>query len=389
MLSTCSRVEPTLAAERREADEATELLTLGVEEEYLVVDSITGALVPRADLLVPAAVELVGEAVTSELNLCQIEVGTKVCTNLSEVRSDLTRFRTGLSSAAHEMGLAVAAVGSHPFDSWRDQQVDDRFERYRRMEEVYQIVAKEQVICGCHVHVGIADRDLAIEVMNRVRPWLAPLVALAANSPFWEGTDTGYDSYRLQVWQRWPTSGMPPRLDSAAEYDSLVEGLQTIDAIEDATFLYWYVRPSSRYPTLEFRPCDVCLSVDDAVVLAGLVRALAWTCAVDAVEGVEPVLPRRELLDAAMWRAARYGLDGSLVAATATGTRPAVTVVGQLLELVRPGLEEHGDLDEVTCGVEAILRRGNGAQRQRDAFKALDTGSDHVSHITATTTSVC
>jgi len=341
--------------------------------------------VPRADLLVPAAKALVGEAVASELNLCQIEVGTTVCTTLSEVRHDLNGFRVGLSAAASELGLAVAAVGTHPLDSWRDQRVDDRFDRYRRMEEVYQIVAKEQIICGCHVHVGIADRDLAIEVMNRARPWLAPLVALAANSPFWEGTDTGYDSYRLQVWQRWPTSGMPPRLSSVAEYDSLVEGLQTIDAIEDATFLYWYVRPSSRYPTLEFRPCDVCLSVEDTVVLAGLIRALAWTCAVEAVEGAEPVLPRRELLDAAMWRAARYGLDGALVGAEATRTHPAATVLGQLLAFVRPGLEAHGDVEEVTTGVATILRRGNGASRQRAAFKAMDTGPNHLSRITAAT----
>ena len=148
------------------------------------------------------------------------------------------------------------------------------------MDDAYQIVARQQVICGCHVHVGIADRDLAVAVMNRVRPWLPALLALSANSPYWQGLDTGFASYRLQVWQRWPTSGMPPELADRQEYDELVDDSTTVDAIEDATFLYWYVRPSARYPTLEFRVCDVCLDVDDAVALAGLVRALAWTCAV-------------------------------------------------------------------------------------------------------------
>ncbi len=347
---------------------ATDTLTLGVEEEFLVVDEASGALLPRADDVLAHAAPALGDAVASELNLCQIEVGTPVCTTLAEVRSELTRLRRGLSSAAREVGSCIASIGAHPFGYWEDQRVDVGNERYRRMEDAYQIVARQQVICGCHVHVGIADRELAIETMNRSRPWLAVLLALSANSPFWRSLDTGYASYRLQVWQRWPTSGMPPRLRSYTEFQELVAQLQAIEAIEDPTFIYWYVRPSIRFPTLEFRACDACLEVDHTVAVAGLVRALAWTCARQALDGRDDGAPRREVMQAAMWRAARYGLTAELVSPSAMAIRPAAEVVDELLGHVREGLEAHGDWEQVRELVAGILRHGNGASRQLAAF---------------------
>jgi len=359
----------------------TEPLTLGVEEEYLVVDDATGALVPRADQLTPHAVHQMGDAVTLELNLCQIEVASPVCRNLDDVRRHLSTFRLQLSMAAEEIGCGVAAAGTHPFSPWQDQQVDMRNARYRRMVENYQIVARQQVICGCHVHVGIADQDLAVATMTRTRPWLPVLLALSANSPFWQGLETGYASYRLQVWQRWPTCGMPPPMTTRAEFDALVGDLETINAIEDATFLYWYVRPSSRFPTLEFRAGDVCLSIDEAVAMAGLVRALAWTSAAEAQAGMPMQTTSREVLDAAMWRASRHGLNGSLVSSLGAGIRPAAAVVAELLDHVRIGLEVHGDLAEVSDLVAGILARGNGADRQRDAFARRGAGIDVVTRI--------
>ncbi len=360
-------------------------MTLGVEEEFQVVDLRSGDLVPRAELLLPAARAALGDAVELEFNLCQIEVGTPVCTTLDEVRAHLTNLRHGLGSAAAQVGTGVLAVGTHPFGLWQEQQVDLSRERYRRMADVYGIVAHQQTICGCHVHVGIADRDLAIATMNRTRPWLPVLLALTANSPYWQGRDTGYASYRLQVWQRWPTSGMPPQLPSAAEFDRMVARLQSIEAIEDPTFLYWYVRPSGRFPTLEFRASDVCLRVDDAVTLAGLIRALAWTCMRDAVDGLLDSSPPLEELDAAMWRAARYGLGSTLVSPSAPTVRPAADVVAELLAYVAEGLEEHGDGSTVRAGVEEILFRGNGASRQRAVRAVRDDPRDVVTDaLTAT-----
>jgi glutamate---cysteine ligase / carboxylate-amine ligase len=343
-------------------------VTLGVEEEFLVVDAETLELVPRSDELLPAARRRLGDEVTPELNLCQIEVGTPVCDSLDSVERHLVRLRRGLIAAAAPMGLGVAAVASHPFTSWRHQQVDLSNERYSRMDDTYQIVARQQVICGCHVHVGIEDQDLAVAVMNRVRPWMPALLALSANSPYWQGFDTGFASYRLQVWQRWPTSGMPPELADRQEYDDLVQALEEADAIEDPTFLYWYARPSARYPTLEFRVCDVLLDVNETVAMAGLIRSLAWTCAAAEKLGQPAVSPPQEVMEASTWRAARYGLGGRLVSPITHRAEPAAVVIGQLLDVVADGLEFHGDRERVTASVKGILEGGNGADRQRAAY---------------------
>ncbi|MEY2591539.1 MAG: glutamate---cysteine ligase / carboxylate-amine ligase [Acidimicrobiaceae bacterium] len=342
-------------------------MTLGVEEEFLIVDAATGELVARAGELFAGAQTRLGDDVAKELNLCQIEIGTPICHDLAGVRGELTRLRAELTSAAASLGARIAATATHPFGSWRDQRIDPGSDRYRRIADVYQVVARQQVIAGCHVHVGIEDRDLAVEVMNRARPWLPVLVALSANSPFWQGVDTGYASYRLQVWQRWPTSGMPPQLSSAAEFDALVDELVTMEAIEDATFIYWYARPSARYPTIEFRACDVCLDVDATVAVAGVARALAWTCRRNALEDRPDLDVGREVLDAAMWRAARYGLDGTLVSPALRSPIPATQVVQELLEYIEDGLEAHGDRDEVAALVGQIIDVGNGASRQRRA----------------------
>jgi len=333
-------------------------------------------MVPRSHEIVPPAQDLLGDEVGPELNLCQIEVGTPVCRSLDELRGHLVRLRRQLATVSSGFDLGITATGTHPFTSWRHQQIDLRSDRFTRMDDVYQIVARQQVICGCHVHVGIDDPDLAIEVMNRVRPWLSVLLALSANSPYWQGLDTGYDSYRLQVWQRWPTSGMPPQLAGRVAFDRMVADLEAIDAIEDATFLYWYVRPSVRYPTLEFRLCDVCLHVDDATAVAGLVRALAWTTAREALAERPVTTPTLEVMAASTWRAGRYGLDDRLVSPVSTTLLPAVEVVSELLDHIREGLEAHGDWDDVRSWIARILRDGNGASRQRAAFARNGAMSD-------------
>ena len=360
-------------------------ISLGVEEEFLVVDAASGALVPRSHLLLPPAQEALGEEVAPELNLCQIEVGTPVCHDLGEVRKHLTRLRRELTRHAEELGLGIAATASHPFTPWQLQQVDLSNERYSRMDDVYQTVAREQVICGCHVHVGMPSRDLAVATMNRVRPWLPVLLALSANSPYWQDDDTGFNSYRLQVWQRWPTSGMPPELSGVRAYDELIAELELVDAIEDATFLYWYARPSARWPTLEFRIADVCMDVEETVAIAGLIRALAWQCSRDAQSGVHPALPRQEILEAATWRAARYGLDDKLVSPGNLLPRPAAEVVREMVAFVRDGLEAHGDYQEVSELVERILIRGNGATRQREAFARRRSSRDVIDHVLSET----
>lgn len=345
-------------------------ITLGVEEEFFLVDRMTGALVAGSARVLPAARERLGKAVTTELNLCQIEADTPVCTTLDELRTELARLRRGLMEAAQSEGAAVVALGTHPFSAWEGQRIDVDNDRYAVMEERYEHLARQQIICGCHVHMGLGDRELEIPVLTRLRPWLPVLLALSANSPFWKGADTGYASYRTQLWTRWPTAGMPPALDDRGQYDALVTELETAGAIADATHLYWFARPSVRFPTLEVRICDVCLCVDDAVAIAGLVRGLAWAFA-EQDDGDSPTPEATApVLDAAVWRAARFGLTDELIHPGTGRLEPASAVVRALLQTARPGLDAHGDWEETTELVTRLLTGGTGADRQRTAFRS-------------------
>ncbi|HEX8747224.1 MAG TPA: carboxylate-amine ligase [Pyrinomonadaceae bacterium] len=361
-----------------------ELFTIGVEEEYQIVDAETRELRPRSLLILPEAQASVGDSVTPELYLSQIEIGTPVCQNLAEVRSELTRLRREVNAAALSQGCHIAAAGTHPFSHWEDQEVTPK-RRYLGIAQEYEQLAREQLIYGCHVHIGIKSREIAIGVMNRARLWLAPLLAMAANSPFWLGWDTGYSSFRTEIWRRWPMSGTPQVFGSRAEYDSLVESLVSTGSVSDATKIYWDVRPSARFETLEFRVTDVCMTVDEAVMIAGLVRALTRTCYGQAArdERLPPIRP--ELLRAAKWRAARYGLEAELVDVEEGRAVPARVLIEKLLAHLRPALEEYGDWEEVSEIVRATLTRGNGAARQREAFRREGSFENVVDVIVAET----
>jgi carboxylate-amine ligase len=358
--------------------------TIGVEEEYQIVHPETRALVPRAGRLLPRAQKAVGDEVTNELFLSQIEVGTSVCRTLAEVRGEIVRLRRAVIGAAERDGSRIAASGTHPFSHWEDQRVTPK-SRYFGIAEDYQQLAREQIICGCHVHVGIADREAAIHVMNRCRPWLATLLALAGNSPFWLGVDSGYASYRSELFLRFPTAGPPDRLESRSEFDRVVSDLIAIGLVDDASKIYWDVRPSMHFETLEFRVADVCASIDEAVMVAGLCRALARECHSREVAGEPDPSPRPELIRAARWQAARYGLDGNLVDLAAPGSAPAAQVVEALLRFVRPSLEATGEWVEVSDIIRATLARGTGAHRQRDAFARTGRLEDVVDEIVTET----
>jgi carboxylate-amine ligase len=343
-------------------------MTLGVEEEFFVVETGSSELAASSAPLIDAATERLGDAVCAELNRCQVEIQTGVCPTLAQVERELRHARTQLSELGAPLGLDIAVSGTHPSSSWTDQEVNRDKEHYAELESRFQMVARQQVICGCHVHVGIDDPELAIGTMDRVRPWLPVLLALTTNSPFWTGRDTGFASYRTELWTRWPTAGFPPVLGSRARYEDLVDELTAIDAIDEPASLYWYVRPSARFPTIEFRVCDVALRVEDAVAVSGLIRALAWTARREARAG-EPVPGlSNEALEAAIWRAARYGVHDTLVDPRARRLAPAPVVVDALLAHVRDGLVAHGDWEQVAAGAERIVRAGPGSAVQRAAF---------------------
>jgi carboxylate-amine ligase len=345
--------------------------TIGVEEEFLVVDAATGALRPDGPALLPAARDRLGEDVHPELHPSQLEINTPVGETLADVRAAVTRLRSGLVATLAAAGCRLAATGTHPFSAWTDDP--DINPEYAVVEREYQQLAREQVICGGHVHVGVDDPELAIAVVNGVGPWLSPIVALAANSPFWGGRDTGYASYRTELWRRWPMAGTPAPFADRAEYEGVVEDLCRTGSIDDPARIYWDVRPSAKYPTVEFRVADVGMTVDDTVMMAGLVRGLAATAAREAEAGAAGPGVRPELLRAATWRAARYGISAELVDVVAGEAVPARELVARLLERLRPALVDLGDWDEVSGLVGCILAEGTAADRQRQVWVA--TGS--------------
>jgi len=364
--------------------EPTAAATLGVEEEFQIVDPETRQLRSRAGRVLPLAQASLGDEVTNELYLSQIEVGTPVCRSLGEARAELVRLRKAVIEAAGRDGDRIASSGTHPFSHWDAQTLTPK-PRYHDLLEVFQQHTREQVIFGCHVHVGIDDRELAIGVMNRAGRWLAPILALSANSPFWLGHDTGFASYRTELFGRFPTSGLPMAMAGRAEYDSVVADLVATGIIEDASKIYWDIRPSTQFNTLEFRIGDVAQTVDEAILTAGLCRGLALA-ALASAEADEPFeLDRPELLRSAKWLAARHGLDGNLFDFEARKAAPAPDVVESLLTYLRPSLERLGDWDEIRALCTDTLGRGNGARRQRAVFERAGRFEDVVDSIIAET----
>ncbi len=253
----------------------------------------------------------------------------------------------------------MAAAGTHPFSHWDEQRLTPK-NRYRGLAEDYQQLAREQIICGCNVHVGISNKEAAIQTMNRAGMWLAPLVALTANSPFWLGTDSGYASFGREMWRRWPMAGIPPQFESRADYDELMQTLIEADVIKDPTKIYWDMRPSTPFDTLEFRVTDVCMTIDEAVMVTGLTRGLARSCYEHAQSHrPQPSIPA-ELLVAAKWRASRYGLEGELIDLEARTTVSAPRAIDNLFRFhpSRPGTR--GRLARGVIPGEANTQKRNG-----------------------------
>jgi len=343
-------------------------ITLGVEEEYHLVDADTFAL--RAETgLAERVQERLGPdggngTASSEISSTLVEIATPICTTLSEVRQQLVTARRATDECARERGLRILAAGSHPFAQLGDMRLTLTV-RYLRLWEQWGVLAIQQGIAGCHVHVSVPDPDTRITVMDRSRPWLAILLALTGSSPFWEGIDTKYQSFRTVWFGRWAMTGPPDPLGDQAGYDAVVDQLVRAGVIDDASFLYWDVRPSVRYPTLEFRVADICPQVDDAVLHAGLVRSLVRTLACEAADGAPVPSLRPEVVRAARWRAARHGVDGQLFDPVDFSLRPAADVVHRFLGYLRPDLEEHGEWRMISELTGAVLARGSSSRSQR------------------------
>lgn len=361
----------------------TEEFTLGIEEEYQIIDPETRELASNAKEVLALARQSVSY-VTPELQRSQVEIASPVCQNLAQVRDTLVQSRQAVIAAANKSGNRIAAAGTHPFSHWEEQDITSK-ERYQELEEKYQHLAREQLIFGCHVHIGLKDQEVAIDILNRARVWLSPLLALSANSPYWLGNDTGYASYRTAIWSRWPIAGPPQPFESRTEYETLVQQLISSDSIEDRTKLYWDIRIPGLLPTIEFRTMDVCTTIDEAVMVAGLVRALVRTGYEDTLADKPYVAARSELVTVAHWRAARYGLQKELIDLQTAQSVPARMLIEKFLDFVAPALEANGDWDEVSALVQQTLDHGNGAERQRAEYKRTGCLGDIVDFLCAET----
>lgn len=349
---------------------AVEPRTLGIEEELLLVDPATRRLAPRSQAVLQHAVEPPGaapdEQLDKELFRHQLEIRTTPLADLGEVRSHLVLQRRAAAEAAERAGVLVAAAGTSPVASGEPEVSRD--DRYVAMLHEYGEIARLAGICGMHVHVGIASDEEGVAVIDRIAPWLPVLLAISANSPYADGRDTGYHSWRSQVWARWPSVGPPQRFGSAAAYRQVCRAMIASGAARDEGMLYFDARLSPNNPTVEVRISDVCADPDDALLVGALARALVVELACEAERGDGEPVWRTELLQGAKWRAARYGVSDRLLCPTTMELRPAREVLESLVGRTRPALEVCGDLDLVRDGIERVLA-GGGASRQHAAFE--------------------
>ncbi|MGC4744499.1 carboxylate-amine ligase [Micromonospora sp. DT201] len=358
---------------------ATRLLTVGVEEEFLLVDPHTGAAVPAVDLVmeqVPA--ELRGQ-VEREFQTSQIEIGSPPGLELSSIRHSLGVLRRALADASERAGVRLLAIGTGPVDGPVPPVVDKP--RFDRMIERFRLLVPGPGNNGMHVHVGVPDPETGVQVLNHVRPWLPLLHAMTTNSPFARGEDTGYASWRSVEWERWPSVAPTPWLESHEHYQRLIRQLIASGVMLDEGMLYWYARLSAKYPTVELRIGDVCPSVDDAVLVAALVRALVATAMTDVEAGRPALLTDHHLLVGAHWRAAHDGLEGEAVDVTTGELRPAWELLDRFVDRLRPALEQHGDWAEVTDLLGGLRRHGSGAARQRAVYARTGRLTDVVQDV--------
>jgi glutamate---cysteine ligase / carboxylate-amine ligase len=344
--------------------------SIGVEEEFLLVEPETGRPTAMAGTVLQAAREAGGSGddeppLEAELQQEQVETASPPSRSLNDLHRELRRCRASAAAAAREAGVQLAALATSPVLVEPSTFGSDR---YQRMTEAYGLTAHEQLTCGCHVHVGISSPAEGIAVLDRAGPWLAPLLALSANSPFWHGQDSSYASYRYQAWGRWPSSGPTAPFGTPAAYQRTLDAMVRTGALLDTGMVYFDARLSEHYPTIEIRIADVCLRAEDAVLIAALARALVETEARAERAGLPAPHARVEILRLAAWRASRSGLDEKLISPVTGRPEPAQAVVRLLVDHVRDAVADAGDEDTVAELLGAVLTRGNGAAFQRSAF---------------------
>ena len=353
-------------------------LTIGIEEEFQIVDA-QGQLKSHIETLLAAAGGRFGDQLKREMMQSVVEAGTKICADIGEAREEIVTLRGSIAALLRPAGLRIASAGTHPFSHWQDQQVTEA-ERYKILEEELQDVIRELLIFGLHVHVGIPDRELRIEVMNEARYFLPHLLAISTSSPFWLTRITGLKSYRQIIWQRFPRTGIPPEFTSYDEYENFVELLVRTKCIDDGKKIWWDLRPHAVFPTIEFRICDAATRVDETLCIAALTQAICAKLLVLRArnQGFRRYAP--SLIQENKWRAVRGGMDAKLIDFGKQIEVPMRDLAVELLEFVDDVVDALGSRREVEY-LQTIVREGTSADRQLRAFAATGHLHQVVDHL--------
>lgn len=340
--------------------------TLGIEEEFQIVDATTGEMRSHVSEILDEGKLLLGEKIKPEMIQSMIEVGTGVCHNIQEARKDISQLRCIISSLAKKKGLAIIAASTHPFSHWGDQKIFDD-SRYEFIVEELQMVARSLLIFGLHVHVGIKDREKQIQIMNAARYFLPHVLALTTSSPFWLGHNTGLKSYRSEVFKKFPRTDIPDHFDSYSAYERYVDLLVKMNCIDNAKKIYWDLRPHPFFPTLEFRICDIPTRLDDTIAIAALFQAICAKLHKLIDQNLGFRLYRRMLIQENKWRAVRWGLEGKLLDLGKQKEVPARDLIMELLDFVDEVVDELGSRKEIEH-IHTILERGTSADEQLKVY---------------------
>lgn len=347
------------------------LFSLGIEEEFQIIDPTTGELKSHIQQLLQDSGKMVlKEQIKAEMHQSVVETGSEICKDIKEARSEVIKLRTNLAQLAKAQGLVIAASGTHPFSRWEDQRITDH-DRYKGVVEEMQQVARANLIFGLHVHVGIDDKETAIQIMNAARYFLPHIFALSTNSPFWKGRNTGFKSYRIKIFDRFPRTGIPDHFNSWGEFESYINLLIKTGCIDNAKKVWWDIRPHPFYSTLEFRICDVQLTIDETIALAALMQAVVAKLYKLLKQNLGFRLYRRLFLNENKWRASRYGLEGKLIDFGKKEEVPTKDLIYELLHFVDDVVDELNSRQEINF-IYKMLETGTGAKRQLQVWNEND-----------------
>lgn len=353
--------------------------TLGVEEEYMVLDPVTRELKSHEQQIVHEGQKVIKDKVKAEMHQAVVEVGTDICADVDEAWSDVATLRKTISSIAGSLGFSMGAAGTHPFSHWESQLITDHI-RYSEIVNELQEAARSNLIFGLHVHVGMETREMANHIANSTRYFLPHIYALSTNSPFWEGRQTGYKSFRTKVFDKFPRTGIPEAFDSIESYDNYVKLLIKTNCIDNAKKIWWDLRVHPFFNTVEFRICDVPMTVDETIAIAALFQAVCARIYMLRSKNLNFIQYPRPLINENKWRASRYGIDGRLIDFGKEEEVNTRALIYELLEFVEPVLDHLGSRHRLAY-VHKILENGTGADRQLEVFERTKDLSQVVGYI--------